>query len=227
MVISVCVWVSVLDMCLHVHLSSVCMHASVRACVCVAEVSPESGIIADRLFLQPPRYHWIKQTCDLHFITLFILLLNWALETCRGGCWNHIYRAGLRPEAHITAALGAFCIITNPRLDWVQYISTSVMNLVSEQRKSFFENGKKLILNHFSFICIILLAVRWKHGQTWKRYLFKYYSSLFLRCSGLYCPDSCSSSCYYVILSSPVLITSWRTGPLMLISERPCVSRTD
>lgn len=44
--------------------------------------------------------------------------------------------------------------------------------------------------------------------------------------SGLCCPDSCSSHCYYVILSSPVLITSWRTGPLMLISECPCVSTT-
>lgn len=64
MVISVC-WICA---------SVICMHASV--CVCVVAVSPESGIIADRLFLQPPRYHWIKQTCDLHFISLFILLLN-------------------------------------------------------------------------------------------------------------------------------------------------------
>ncbi len=98
--------------------SVICVHACicvcVCVCVCVAEVSPESGIIADRLFLQPPRYHWIKQTCDPHFITLFILLLNWALETCREGCWNHIYRAGLRPRARNTAALGPFCIIINP-----------------------------------------------------------------------------------------------------------------
>lgn len=58
--------------------SVIWVHAGVCVSVCarVAEVSPESGIIADRLFLQPPRYHWIKQTCDPHFITLFILLLN-------------------------------------------------------------------------------------------------------------------------------------------------------
>lgn len=89
-------------------------HASVM-CVCerecVSEVSPESGIIADRLFLQPPRYHWIKQTCDPHFITLFSLLLNRALETCREGCRNQTYSARLRPGAYNTAALGPFCII--------------------------------------------------------------------------------------------------------------------
>lgn len=116
--------------CLHMHLSSVCMQGSVYvwACVCAAEVSPESGIIADRLFLQPPRYHWIKQTCDPHFITPFILLLNWALETCSEGCWNPIYKAGLRLGAHNTAALGPFCIITNPCFICVLYIFTSIMN---------------------------------------------------------------------------------------------------
>ncbi len=154
-------------------------YVCVSLCVCVAEVSPESGIIADRLFLQPPRYHWIKQTCDLHFITPFILLLNWALETCRGGCWNHIYGAGVRPGAHITAALGTFCIITNPCYDCVQYIFTSIMNLVLEQRKSYLKNGERLILNHFSFICIILLAVKWKHRQFKRDISLKYYSGLF------------------------------------------------
>lgn len=74
MVISVCVCVCVgyVPPCASV----ICVYACLCVSVCVSEVSPESGIIADRLFLQPPRYHWIKQTCDPHFITLFILLLN-------------------------------------------------------------------------------------------------------------------------------------------------------
>lgn len=115
----------------YVHLSSACMHLCVYMCVCVVAVSPESGIIADRLFLQPPRYHWIKQTCDLHFISLFILLLNWALETCREGCWNWIYSAGFIPGGHNTAVLGPFCIIINLYLHSMWYIFTGIMNFVS------------------------------------------------------------------------------------------------
>lgn len=53
----------------------------------------------------------------------------------------------------------------------------------------------------------------------------KCYSALFHTALAPNCPGSCSSPFYYVILSSPVLITSWRTGPLMLISERHGVSR--
>lgn len=109
-------WVCMSDTCLCMHLSYVCMHASLCVCVCVAEASPESGIIADRLFLQPPRYHRIKQTCDPHFITLFTLLLNRALETRKESCWTQVYRPVWRPEAHNTAALGLFCIIKNPKL---------------------------------------------------------------------------------------------------------------
>lgn len=76
-----CVCVRERPLCLH--LSSVRMQASAK-CVCVLQRCLLSqGLLLIDYFFSPPRYRWIKQTCDPYFITLFILLFNWALETGR------------------------------------------------------------------------------------------------------------------------------------------------
>ena len=74
--------------------------ACAHVCVCAAAaLSPESGLIADRLSLQPARYHWITQTCDPHFITPFIVLFTRALETPAEEApgTSYIYGAKMRP----------------------------------------------------------------------------------------------------------------------------------
>lgn len=93
------------------------------------------------------------------------------------------------------------------------------MNLVLQLRKPYL----KMWCTWFqiTFHSSVPLCLHWS-GNTRgfiKDGSFKY--SCFPSCSGPYCPLSCSVPCYYVILSSPVLITSWRTGPLMLISRSP------
>lgn len=79
MVISVCVcFVCVCKREASLPASVICAHASFcKVCVCVLQRCLLSqGLLLIDYFFSPPRYRWIKQTCDPYFITLFILLFN-------------------------------------------------------------------------------------------------------------------------------------------------------